>query len=741
MYQNRAVTLAIFFLLAVTLAAVPAAADSDFLREFKDNYDLIMTDLSRKPPAELAEVSDFVYEKDIATFTFKEGKMYLLRHILGRPTTAIFIGEGHARMDIPVHMERQSLLYVSKDSTVDKDFEVCFIHMADDFDLKLREQFTFSETVLSWRDFNTAQKAQGDFFFAPVVMHEYDNLFQLLRSVYERREDGYFWADFDRYVFTFDPNRPEQVIVAYEHEGGDIAVTDGAVLQRREYGISDDAQVSGIPYPTTVLDRRARLEMTGLDGKVIRAAATDIKVLVNVDSLKFVSLFLHYNLKLDSIYFRDRTVDFHRRRDFTFTGVILPEYAYKGDTLEFRLWYRGKDYGTAFPFVADPQPAPLAVTFDIPRGYSYVMPAMSEMKDVGKGRMEFEVKPSEPYTNFVYQPYASGFDTIPVISDIGMTVNFLKSKHITKGRYQCFIPDEYYRATVMEAFNYMTGRLGMPPATFEVFIYPESSLTMPGLIEIPQVQCLVDETGGLHDVAGREVARQWFGALARPASDRESWLLNAVPEYLGLMYVSSSLGHDVFFGELLRRRNYYYTAVERDFDLPLASGKRLAPGIRTVKGVWVLHMLRYLMYDIEKSSDRTFLKFIHALSSLVNNQLFTNVDVIKLAEKFYGQPLDWFFHHWLYGRDFPEYEVEYSVSSRDDGYYVDVSVTTKKVSPEFSMPIIMRVEEINGESTYLRQNVTGLSDSFSLGPFATEPKELIFNEFFSVLSKDKVKKK
>ena len=63
-------------------------------------------------------------------------------------------------------------------------------------------------------------------------MHTYDNYFQLLRSVYERAEDGYFWIDFDRYVYSFDPNRPEEeVVVAYEHEGGDTEPTNGAVLQ------------------------------------------------------------------------------------------------------------------------------------------------------------------------------------------------------------------------------------------------------------------------------------------------------------------------------------------------------------------------------------------------------------------------------------------------------------------------------------------------------------------------------
>jgi len=41
----------------------------------------------------------------------------------------------------------------------------------------------------------------------------------------------------------------------------------------------------------------------------------------------------------------------------------------------------------------------------------------------------------------------------------------------------------------------------------------------------------------------------------------------------------------------------------------------------------------------------------------------------------------------------------------------------------------------------VRQMVAGDQNSFELGPFTFTPKEMIFNEFRSVLSKDKVKKK
>ena len=60
---------------------------------------------------------------------------------------------------------------------------------------------------------------------------------------------------------------------------------------------------------------------------------------------------------------------------------------------------------------------------------------------------------------------------------------------------------------------------------------------------------------------------------------------------------------------------------------------------------------------------------------------------------------------------------------------------------EFKMPVVIRVQAESGESVYRREMIEGVQDSFELGPFAFTPKEITFNEFHSVLSKDNVKKK
>jgi hypothetical protein len=344
---------------------------------------------------------------------------------------------------------------------------------------------------------------------------------------------------------------------------------------------------------------------------------------------------------------------------------------------------------------------------------------------------------------FLFQPYASGFDTVTVISEVGLTLNFLVSDAIDKNRYPSFIPNEQFQPGVTKAFNYLTGRIGPPPATFAEYVYPEPVSSMPGLFGVSQTTDHPDGTGGLVMEAAAAVGRQYFGPLMRPRTDREVWLSEAVPEYLSLMAVWGTVDPGVFFGELRLRRNYVYSVLDVDNDLPLATGRRVDAALARAKGAWLIHMLRFMMYDLEGQGnrDQTFWRFINELKLVVNNSTFTNEDFIRLAEKHYGDSLGWFFKPWFYGRNIPEYSVQYEIVKRDDGHYVTGTVATSKMDADFKMPVIIRVQSESGESAYRREWIEGPQDSFELGPFAFTPKDITFNEFHSVLSKDNVKKK
>jgi hypothetical protein len=247
--------------------------------------------------------------------------------------------------------------------------------------------------------------------------------------------------------------------------------------------------------------------------------------------------------------------------------------------------------------------------------------------------------------------------------------------------------------------------------------------------------------GGFHTVAGPAVARQWFGPQMRPKTDRDIWITEAMPLYLGAMFIQNSLTGGEFYSHMVNRRDSFFTIADLSRDLPLAAGSRGEPMCRVNKAIWVVHMLRFLMFDTETNSDRTFLRFVRELSLLTNMKSFSNNDVIRLAEKHYGQKLDWFFEHWLYGRNYPDYDVQYSVSKGDAGWSVACKAKVRNVDSTFTMPVLIRLAGAANETKTVRQTISGNNAEFTLGPFPFEPKDFYFNEYFGVLAKANVSKR
>lgn len=731
--MHRLLTLALLLLIGST-----SFGQTPYMEEIEQNYSLLDLELLNNP-GESAAIQNFVYEKDVATITLKSGTIYLLRYVLDRPTTALFIGEGNVTIHVPSDVERNSLERATGDTVVNEDFEICFIRMADDFDLALKEQFDFESATLSYREFSKHKQAQGEYFFHPQVFHKYDNYFQLLRSCYERNGDGYFWMDFNRYVFSYDPNRPEQVLVGYEYEGGDIDLMKAVVMQSKERGIYNNWEMSDIIYPTTIVRQDADLVMGGLDGKRLESADATMSIQINADSLRFLCLFLYYNLKDDGLFYKGEPVGYIRRRDFPIIGVVLPEYVHRGDTIQLSLKYHGKEFDPALPFVTDPTPYEHRLHFAVPGGYSYLMPGKGPVGD-SAGIDTFTVVPVRKYYRFEFQPYVSGFDTVSFTTDDGLPVHFLHSGAHRK-QTECFVPDEVYHPATMGSLNDMLSWLGRPPNVFQLFVFPESTLAMPGLLEVPRIFCYRSELGGIVLEAASQTARQWFGPLLKPASYRESWLSEGVVDYIGLMHTQQAKGSDAMYLELNDRKGSMRIWADQYGDAPLAIGTRQDIRLRSYKSSWVFHMLRLLMTDPETMSDGRFRRFLYELQLTCNMQEFTNRDVADLAAKHYGDSLDWFFDHWLFDRRMPHYKVTYQTEQRGDGWYITGNVLVENVPDDFKMPVFMRVELAGGEQAIVREMIPAPSYDLELGPFASQPTDFDFNEFDSVLGTFELKKR
>jgi hypothetical protein len=395
--------------------------------------------------------------------------------------------------------------------------------------------------------------------------------------------------------------------------------------------------------------------------------------------------------------------------------------------------------------VENPAATPVSFELNVAGSSNYFLPGKIS-ENQSSGRKIIEAVPDRPYNTYYFQGYVAGADTLAVNSQVGIGLNFVTLSYITKHNFSCYVPENIHQQSATDAFNFMTERFGAPPSAFEIFISPEEGRGMPGLAYVPQVSCVAEYEafGGMDLIAGIGMGNQWFGGGLRPASDRESWMAQSLAKYLSLLYVENARGARAYYSNLFNRSDTLINVINRGWDLPLATGSRLRQAIASNKGIWIMHMLRFFMFDTNTRTSPNFNKFVQELAVMANGKSFSNSDFIRLAEKHYGGELTEFFEHWIYGYGMPEFNVEYAFTQREGKFYIDGTVSTKKVDTDFTVPVVMRVE-LKGlspeESIYLRETIKAPQSQFSLGPFETEPKKFVFNEFFSVLSQDNVKKK
>ncbi len=717
--------------LLVTALLSTGAVSSERFKQFRHDYDVLHQDLLNHE-GEAVDVRNFVYTRDIATLTFIDGTLHFQRYVNGRPTTAIFIGNGRATITVPSHVERASLLSMTGDSAVDVSFTTCFIRFADDFDRAVKADRPVQKEKLRWKDFVKGSKeTPGEEYFKPVVFHLYDNYFQLLRSLYERSADGYFWASFDRYVFTFDPNLPEEVRVAYALEEGSIVPADAVILQRQERQVYQDSLMSQIPYSLSIVEKDGRFEMGGIDETEIADGHGCLRAVVNADSLRFLSLFLDKHFTLKSLECSGTPTDFIRRKDFWFIGAILPTYAYRGDTLDLVFTYRGKDFRRPFPMTEDPRAVPHRLTLVSSHGTNFVL------RDAGVGtllasdRQQLAFVSSRSCSSYPFRVLVDGYDTTTIDCNPAVSVDIVHNRRVRSDHLRTAVD------VAQTSFDDVGGLLGSPPdAEHCIVTWPGYNPLVAASEAVPPTT-FYNPRGDYYFHHGSEAASHWFDKTLAGCTARESWLCDAIATYLALMVVDREVGSGALYENLLKRRDVLFKIRDWGHDIPIAAGSQVGGPLRLNKAIWLIHMLRWLMYDFESRSGERFDEFLRELAVSYAHPGFCNHDFTKIAEKYYGGSLTGFFDYWLYGTGMPRYRVDYAVEQREGGYYVSASVSDGSRCAAPTLPVVVRIA-VAGKNYFERALVGGDHKELLFGPFDTRPDEFHFNEFFSILSQDEV---
>jgi len=282
-----------------------------------------------------------------------------------------------------------------------------------------------------------------------------------------------------------------------------------------------------------------------------------------------------------------------------------------------------------------------------------------------------------------------------------------------------------------------------------------------------------------------EVAHQWFGNTLGWRSYHDQWLSEAFAEYLGALYVEWRLRDQAPIAEMLEAwkndilnlGNIRVSLGMQRFGftkeaLRNAEGTKAGPiwmGIRLgqkanidyyvqtyEKGAYVLHMLRWLLRDLDTGSDHRFWQMLAEFLEQHQNTEPSTADFQKIAEQYYEAPLDWFFRQWIFGNDIPTYKWRYSVEravagqnseppglpvakldpdGAAGGYRVRVEVRQEKVPDDFRMPVPVRVVYADGDQVTRFVLVTSDGGTLLFPPHPAGVERVTFNADNAVLSR------
>jgi hypothetical protein len=263
-------------------------------------------------------------------------------------------------------------------------------------------------------------------------------------------------------------------------------------------------------------------------------------------------------------------------------------------------------------------------------------------------------------------------------------------------------------------------------------------------------------TDFIQEVTSHEVAHQWWGHMVGWASFHDQWLSEGFADFsasLYLQYTEPKLDKYLHFWDQHRK-----TILEKDefgrrpTDVgPIWNGLRLStsksPGVynRIVypKGSYVLHMLRWMMYD-KQNGDRKFIEMMHdfvkthlhenasteSFKATVEKHMTPNMDLDG------NKRMDWFFLQWVYGTAVPRYRLDYTLTPEADGkLLLTGKVTQSDVSAGFKMRVPIYLDFDGTVSRLGDMAVFGNSttDEFKV-KLPSRPKRVLINYHYDVLA-------
>jgi len=192
-------------------------------------------------------------------------------------------------------------------------------------------------------------------------------------------------------------------------------------------------------------------------------------------------------------------------------------------------------------------------------------------------------------------------------------------------------------------------------------------------------------------LTAHELGHQWWGDHVTCTNWNDIWLNEGFATYSEYVYFEAAGLTSNALGEL--NTNHTTALYSTDGTLYVPDGAdegRIFSGILTYsKGMSVVHMLRYVLGD----DFFPFLKHYQTENTYGNS---TTEEFEALLNAYTGQNLSWFIDEWVYGKGYPQYDVQWKQAA-DGVLWVDIDEIPSSTD-YFSMYVPLRLTFADGST-------------------------------------------
>ena len=227
-------------------------------------------------------------------------------------------------------------------------------------------------------------------------------------------------------------------------------------------------------------------------------------------------------------------------------------------------------------------------------------------------------------------------------------------------------------------------------------------------------------------VLAHELTHQWFGDKVTCKDWQNIWLNEGFATFGEALYYEYEYGEANYKSTIDLRMDAAKNAVGSVYVQDISTVASIFDYYRSyAKGCVVLYMLRNIVGDTE---------FFQILRNYLDDPLLaynsaTTEDFQAHAEAVYGSSLNYFFHEWIYGENFPDYSINWNyhpIGNNQFSITLDINQSVNSNPAYFTMPVQVKIGSAFGDTLITlfnnQQNqqfiftVNGLPSSLTFDP-------------------------